>query len=219
MKRSLTIAAVLSLATASQAALVIDFGSNANRLNLGNGASLTVTTNINTATADFVSFTDGETAADYGTISIKVEGLDKDGTPQEIQTGTTNFRAKSKLTNDPEVYRVSILTSSYKVSGMTVDGQDVANGYAVIDLVSGANTNTWSAEGVGVTTVDVSAWDATTFDFIVNDLNDAGDAESATAKAGYLRSISVSAIPEPATLGLVTAFGAGVLFIRRRFMM
>ena len=29
----------------------------------------------------------------------------------------------------------------------------------------------------------------------------------------------VTAIPEPATLGLITAFGGGILFIRRRFMM
>lgn len=28
-----------------------------------------------------------------------------------------------------------------------------------------------------------------------------------------------ASIPEPATLGLVTAFGAGVLFVRRRFML
>jgi hypothetical protein len=31
-------------------------------------------------------------------------------------------------------------------------------------------------------------------------------------------SVDVTAIPEPATLGLVAAFGAGVLFIRKRFM-
>lgn len=30
---------------------------------------------------------------------------------------------------------------------------------------------------------------------------------------------SVSVIPEPATLGLIAAFGGGILFIRRRFMM
>ncbi len=34
-----------------------------------------------------------------------------------------------------------------------------------------------------------------------------------------LASYSITAIPEPATLGLVAAFGGAVLFIRRRFMM
>ena len=29
---------------------------------------------------------------------------------------------------------------------------------------------------------------------------------------------TLSAVPEPATLGLIMAFGGGVLFIRRRFM-
>ncbi|MDF7801312.1 PEP-CTERM sorting domain-containing protein, partial [Pontiellaceae bacterium B1224] len=31
--------------------------------------------------------------------------------------------------------------------------------------------------------------------------------------------MSLAAVPEPATLGLVTAFGGAVLFIRRRMMM
>lgn len=34
----------------------------------------------------------------------------------------------------------------------------------------------------------------------------------------WLDNISVTVIPEPATLGLVAVFGGGVLFIRRRFM-
>lgn len=34
----------------------------------------------------------------------------------------------------------------------------------------------------------------------------------------WLDNVAVSAIPEPATLGLIAAFGGGILFIRRRFM-
>jgi hypothetical protein len=31
-------------------------------------------------------------------------------------------------------------------------------------------------------------------------------------------SVSLTQIPEPATLGLIAAFGGGIMFIRRRFM-
>ena len=36
---------------------------------------------------------------------------------------------------------------------------------------------------------------------------------------GYVDEFRISTIPEPATLGLVAAFGGGILFIRRRFTM
>jgi hypothetical protein len=38
-----------------------------------------------------------------------------------------------------------------------------------------------------------------------------------SAYAGW-NGLALVAIPEPATLGLITAFGGGLLFIRRRFM-
>lgn len=39
------------------------------------------------------------------------------------------------------------------------------------------------------------------------------------SNAAYLDNASLTVIPEPATIGLFAAFGGGVLFIRRRFMM
>lgn len=42
---------------------------------------------------------------------------------------------------------------------------------------------------------------------------------SAASSAAQLNFISVAAIPEPATLGLVAAFGGGILFVRRRLML
>jgi hypothetical protein len=38
------------------------------------------------------------------------------------------------------------------------------------------------------------------------------------SEQGMFDDITMTAIPEPATLGLVAAFGGGILFIRRRFM-
>jgi hypothetical protein len=48
-----------------------------------------------------------------------------------------------------------------------------------------------------------------------------GSAEQSTTAGGnelVLDNIAVTVIPEPATLGLLGAFGGGILFIRRRFM-
>ncbi len=46
-----------------------------------------------------------------------------------------------------------------------------------------------------------------------------GVSTGAIAAGVNIDNIAVTAIPEPATLGLVTAFGGAVLFIRRRFML
>ena len=42
---------------------------------------------------------------------------------------------------------------------------------------------------------------------------------NAGGQTGYLDNLSIVAIPEPATLGLIGVFGGGMLFIRRKFMM
>lgn len=42
---------------------------------------------------------------------------------------------------------------------------------------------------------------------------------STRSEQGMFDDITLTAIPEPATLGMVAAFGGGILFIRRRFMM
>lgn len=42
--------------------------------------------------------------------------------------------------------------------------------------------------------------------------------ENTGTAAANLDSVSVDVIPEPATIGLIGIFGAGVLFVRRRFM-
>jgi hypothetical protein len=47
-----------------------------------------------------------------------------------------------------------------------------------------------------------------------------GDTRDSTARAAWIQGIQLNGtvIPEPATLGLLGAFGGGMLFIRRRFM-
>jgi hypothetical protein len=43
--------------------------------------------------------------------------------------------------------------------------------------------------------------------------------EGTSNPLGLINGFVLRSVPEPATLGLITAFGGGILFIRRRFMM
>ncbi len=73
--------------------------------------------------------------------------------------------------------------------------------------------STWSK--TGITSVNATAYNATEMWFSTK--NHA--ANTGFLSTSTLDNISVEVIPEPATLGLVAAFGGMVLFIRRRFMM
>lgn len=84
---------------------------------------------------------------------------------------------------------------------------------AGIQLSSG----TTGAQSVDLT-FDMSGYavsDITGYDYlgVFISRNSAGATPMAT-----INDITVTAIPEPATLGLISAFGMGILFVRRRFM-
>ena len=65
---------------------------------------------------------------------------------------------------------------------------------------------------------DVSNYDYIGIKFSINGAADAS-LETLSAHGSIIDNVSLTVIPEPATLGLIASFGAGVLFIRRRFMM
>jgi hypothetical protein len=73
------------------------------------------------------------------------------------------------------------------------------------------------ADGVGG--IDTSAY---AYDFtLTSDASGNASIDYAFASGGIfvgLNGFDLQAVPEPATLGLVAAFGGGILFIRRRFM-
>lgn len=81
-------------------------------------------------------------------------------------------------------------------------------------LVFDASSNAWS----------YSAWDVGAASYnggdVVLENGDMIVVAGASMNNGWrFDTLTVDVIPEPATLGLVTAFGAGILFVRRRFMM
>ena len=81
---------------------------------------------------------------------------------------------------------------------------DFGNGF--VDLVT---------DGTGMTSVD-------RIQLIVDASNgtwEYGGVNGTATEFIKIDSVSLTQIPEPATLGLIAAFGGGILFIRRRFMM
>lgn len=52
----------------------------------------------------------------------------------------------------------------------------------------------------------------------VSDVTVDGSGDFTFQVDNYINGFQLQAVPEPATLGLVGAFGAGILFVRRRFM-
>lgn len=82
-----------------------------------------------------------------------------------------------------------------------------AGGNGVIDA-AGLTANTWT-EVTGSFTV--TAVGSTLLKSTFSQVN--------STASFYIDDVTLTAVPEPATLGLVAAFGGGVLFIRRRLVM
>ncbi|MDF7823643.1 hypothetical protein P4B35_06420 [Pontiellaceae bacterium B12227] len=103
----------------------------------------------------------------------------------------------------------------------TTDTLTVASGVVSLDSTFGVDDliDIDSSVADGTYTLidgDVSASFAAGFENIgLENAFDLGDGKSAYFEEG---SLQVTVIPEPATLGLVAAFGGAVMFIRRRFM-
>lgn len=103
-----------------------------------------------------------------------------------------------------------------------------------LEVLAGGDINNGAAVTVASGTMAIYNSDFNLPDFDVdlttladNDLGAGGTATFRLSFAGgngssgqntYLDNVGISAVPEPATLGLVALFGGGLLFIRRRFM-
>ncbi|MDZ8119295.1 hypothetical protein [Pontiella agarivorans] len=91
------------------------------------------------------------------------------------------------------------------------------NAYPSIRQATSAAGTTFSVNSTNSVAIngltDLSDYDYIGVRFTINSNGDAGNV------GATIENISLVAIPEPATLGMVAFFGGSVLFIRRRFMM
>ena len=103
---------------------------------------------------------------------------------------------------------ISIQTNGYiRIDDNWSGAMTVASSLAQVEVGAG-NTYTFD---LGDLVVDGSA-------FNTEGTYTAAELNTATGTSIFSGTGSIQVIPEPATLGLVAAFGGGILFIRRRFM-
>jgi len=130
-----------------------------------------------------------------------------------------------KVTPVNTVFRPNNVANNVEYDDLTV-----AAGWVHLAIVKSGNSVTPYVDGVAGTPLTLSntfTQDPMPF-FIGGDASAAGanetfngDIDDVRVYDNALTSVEVAAlavIPEPATLGLIAAFGGGILFIRRRFM-
>lgn len=172
-------------------------------------------------TFDGISFAAGSTVfAGGGTYDGFAEHVSSGWESALTSTGTwgpggsASTVSLTGLTNLQE-YRIQALVYDGRgdatITGRTVsfDGADQGQ-YA-----NGVSGSTW---GDGLLVTGTFFADATTTqDFTIDAFYD--DGASNVSKGAQLNALTLYAIPEPATFGMVGAFGAALLFIRRKLMM
>jgi hypothetical protein len=154
-----------------------------------------------------------------GTITIN------GGTHSAAKFGAQNSSTMSFLGGTAEVGSLGLGSESlFTIGGDATLTTGVGTEFTAFDEIqaftSGTRdiladwTGSWTAEGV-----DAAAWETQIVDggwtFGGTDIDATVFAENFEVSTDGL---TLTAIPEPATLGLVAAFGGAVLFIRRRFM-
>ncbi|QBG46446.1 PEP-CTERM sorting domain-containing protein [Verrucomicrobia bacterium S94] len=143
--------------------------------------------------------------------------------------GTDNYKLGIKSDLDVDL---GSATFSDTLFGLDDIGDTTSDSITFsLNLVAGASSNDWS--------YTVSLYNETT-DSVIGSISDTGittseDLFTATSLYGgfsssraesvhgltdrVITSFEVIAVPEPATMGMVSAVGIGLLFVRRRFMM
>ncbi|VGO20482.1 hypothetical protein SCARR_02545 [Pontiella sulfatireligans] len=124
----------------------------------------------------------------------------------------------------------------YAILGYTIQSGDLAAGNEITTTFDGFisnsgqggeilvfinDTQVHSDSGTGNTldVTEVSLGTVSEGDTIYFAARGLDSADTRNLQRIYMATYQLSAIPEPATLGMLAAFGGGILFIRRRFMM
>ncbi|MDF7825986.1 PEP-CTERM sorting domain-containing protein [Pontiellaceae bacterium B12227] len=229
MKKTIGIMLGLGLAVAANAAIIegdviyVDFGANAavGNYNQIYSAQMSV--------ADTVRLSDGATTGvglgvtAIGSVASPVADLSSHSAGNALNTTDANLYADGIAANDTTVNNDDSIT-------ITFTGLDTSLTYGLVGGFSTIASKDQNFETV---------WTVEQGDTDPSELSDATIASGYVSFSGLattdgtltitltdnaykhaaVSQLSLTAIPEPATLGLVAAFGGAVLFIRRRFML
>jgi hypothetical protein len=216
IKKTALMVALATVAASSMGALIVseDFES----YTTGQAGSITNSAWI-VAGNDWVGATDG------------VTGLDQ---AERLRAGNSRLTRYVDLTaavaaNGPTVelsfntwYRDNATGGEFGFVSYTTTGDgtsSVENGTGgwttTATYTSAANPQANYANTVTAFSIDTSGWTA---DQLANFGFGFGGSGQNNQDRFFIDNVALNVIPEPATLGMVSAMGAGLLFIRRRFM-
>ena len=103
-------------------------------------------------------------------------------------------------------------TSVLSTGSNAINEAQISAGINASFALGNAGAYTLTLSSVGATPVVLATYTGT----VNGTINGADLFDQATAQNGYFNSLQITAVPEPATIGLFVAAGAGLLLIRRR---
>ncbi|MDF7824184.1 PEP-CTERM sorting domain-containing protein [Pontiellaceae bacterium B12227] len=205
MKKLAILTTVAVVALSAQANVVLYSNDGSSELNFGAGTVTTGT--IGGRTGDFIAV-DNDYTSGGGFINVNTGNIDFSG--YDGQNYTVSYDIYSHADIDDNVYN-----SVDDILMFDESGAATGAGKNYYNLDGQASWTTYTRTG----TVDLSAGADALANILFVSNTQSTSGEAGTPPRYYLDNISVTVIPEPATLGLIGAFGGGILFIRRRFMM
>jgi hypothetical protein len=191
-------------------------------------------------TASFAALTTGQYAFRFVVADWNLAGTDGIGTVNNGIKFNFGSAANGSAQLEFEVAQApsnDIRVRSQNSSNGTLSGTDAQNqlgglnltntASVTVQLLADLDTGAWSTQvdsgsgfvdlvtdGAGMTSIDQ-------IQLIIDASNGAweyGGVGGTATEFVKIDSVTLTQIPEPATLGLIAAFGGGILFVRRRFM-
>lgn len=137
------------------------------------------------------------------------------------QSGSNDIRVRSQNSNNGNLSGTDAqnqlgglnLTNTASVTVQLLANLDTGNWSSRVDAGSDGSFVDLVTDGTGMTSID-------RIQLIVDASNgtwEYGGVGGTTTEFVKIDSVSLTQVPEPATIGLIALFGGGVLFIRRRF--
>ncbi len=170
---------------------------------LQTGSAATVTAGTTPMTVGTSSYSPGSFTNPNAVFTFSMTQLGP-GETVNGQSGSSSYPMETNITDASGTHST--------ISGLTA-AQIGAGVMAAFSLGTG-NAYTLTLSSVGATPTVLDTYTGTVSS--TSPINGVDLFDQATAQNGYFNSLQIAAVPEPATIGLFIAAGAGLLLVRRR---
>ena len=176
---------------------------------LQSGSSTTVSSGTTAMTVGTASYNAGSYTNPNALFTVSFTELG----PTETLNGQTNSGGYALQTNITDANGTSSVLSS---GSNAINEAQLSAGITAAFALGNAGAYTLTLSSVGATPAVLATYTGT----VSGTINSADLFDQATAQNGYFNNLSIAntAVPEPATIGLFIAAGAGLLLVRRRRM-